>query len=100
MAGKWSGNKSKPLYLKWVSSPTIILDIFFSYDEKGNNEINCNLKIDNLQTNLDTWKSRDFTSDRAGTCETVLGPAMEFEQSDWYILAMKPLYRPHVSGYF
>ena len=70
--GKWSSSKSKPSQLKWVSSPTRILDIFFSYDEKGNNEINFNLKIDKLQTNLDIWKSRDFTSDRAGTCETVL----------------------------
>ena len=26
--GKWSGNKSKPLHLKWVSSPTRILDIY------------------------------------------------------------------------
>ena len=59
--GKWSGNKSKPLRLKWVSSPTRILGIYFSYDEKGNNEMNFNLKIDKLQTNLDIWKSRDLT---------------------------------------
>ena len=59
--GKWSGNKSKPLPLKWVSSPTRILGIYFSYDEKGNNEMNFNLKIDKLQTNLDIWKSRDLT---------------------------------------
>ena len=25
--GKWSGNKSKPLHLKWVRSPTSILGI-------------------------------------------------------------------------
>ena len=25
--GKWSGNKSKPLHLKWVRSPTSILEI-------------------------------------------------------------------------
>ena len=59
--GKWSGNKSKPLRLKWVSSPTRILSIYFSYDEKGNTEMNFNLKIDKLQTNLDIWKSRDLT---------------------------------------
>ena len=59
--GKWSGNKSKPLHLKWVSSPTRILGIYFSYDEKGNNEMNFSLKIDKLQTNLDIWKSRDLT---------------------------------------
>ena len=38
--GKWSGNRSKPLCLKWVSSPSRILDIYFSSDEKGNNEMN------------------------------------------------------------
>ena len=59
--GKWSGNKSKPLHLKWVSSPTRILGIYFSYDVKGNNEMNFNLKIDKLLTNLDIWKSRDLT---------------------------------------
>lgn len=50
---KWSGNKNKALYLKWVCSPTRILGIYFSYDEKGNNEMNFNLKIHKLQTNLD-----------------------------------------------
>ena len=59
--GKWSGNKSKPLRLKCASSPSRILGIYFSYDEKGNNEMNFNLKIDKLQTNLDMWKSRDLT---------------------------------------
>ena len=58
---KWSGNKDKPLQLKWVSNPTRILGIYFSYDEKGNNEMNFNLKINKLQTNLDIWKSRDLT---------------------------------------
>ena len=42
--GNWSGSKSKPLRLKWVSSPTRILGIYFSYDEKGNNEMNFNLR--------------------------------------------------------
>ena len=41
--GKWSGNKNKALHLKWVSSPTRILGIYFSYDEKGSNEMNFNL---------------------------------------------------------
>ena len=44
--GKWSGNKSKLLRLEWVNSPTRILGIYFSYDEKGDNEMNFNLKID------------------------------------------------------
>ena len=59
--GKWSGNKSKPAHLKWASSPTRSLGIYFSYDEKGNDKMNFNLKINKLQTNLDTWKSRDLT---------------------------------------
>ena len=33
----WLG-KSKPLHLKWVSSLIRILGIYFSYDEKGNNQ--------------------------------------------------------------
>ena len=43
------------------SSPTRILSIYFSYDEKGNNEMNFNLKVNKMQTNLDIWRSRDLT---------------------------------------
>ena len=42
--GKWADNKNKPLNLKWVSSPTTILGVYFSYDEKGNNEMNFKIK--------------------------------------------------------
>ena len=59
--GKWANNKSKPLHLKWVSSPTRILGIYFSYDEKGNNEMNFNLKMNKLQAKLDIWRSQDLT---------------------------------------
>ena len=59
--GKWANNKNKPFNLKWVSSPTRILGIYFSYDEKGNNEMNFNLKINKLQAKLDIWRSRDLT---------------------------------------
>ena len=59
--GNWAANKNKPLNLKWVSSPTKILGIYFSYDEKGNNEMNFNLKVNKMQTNLDIWRSRDLT---------------------------------------
>ena len=59
--GKWANNKDKPLHLKWVSSPTRILGIYFSYDEKGNNEMNFDLKINKLQAKLDIWRSRDLT---------------------------------------
>ena len=43
--GKWSKEKRKPLNLKWVNCPTKILGIHFSYDEKANNELNFNLKL-------------------------------------------------------
>ena len=67
--GKWANNKNKcrvvsenkPFNLKWVSSPTRILGIYFSFDEKGNNEMNFNLKINKLQAKLDIWRSRDLT---------------------------------------
>ena len=59
--GKWEKNKSYPLQLKWLHSPVRLLGIHVSYDEKGNNELNFNLKIRKLQTNLDMWRSRDLT---------------------------------------
>ena len=59
--GKRANNKDKPLHLKWVSSPTRILGIYFSYDEKGNNEMNFDLKINKLQAKLDIWRSQDLT---------------------------------------
>ena len=59
--GKWSKVKHKPLNLKWVTCPTKILGIHFSYDEKANNELNFNLKLQRLQSNLDIWCSRDLT---------------------------------------
>ena len=59
--GKWSKNKTKPLGMKWVNSPTKFLGIFASYDEKGNNQMNFNLKVQKLQTNLDMWNSRGLT---------------------------------------
>ena len=59
--GKWEKNKSYPLQLKWLRSPVRLLGIHVSYDEKGNNELNFNLKIRKLQTNLDMWRSRDLT---------------------------------------
>ena len=61
--GKWANNKDKPLHLKWVSSPARILGVYFSYDEKGNNEMimNFDLKINKLQAKLDIWRSRRLT---------------------------------------
>ena len=59
--GKWSKNRTKPLRMNWVNSPTKFLGIFASYDEKGNNQMNFNLKVQKLQTNLDMWNSRGLT---------------------------------------
>ena len=61
LVGKVGKNKSYPLQLKWLHSPVRLLAIHVSYDEKGNNELNFNLKIRKLQTNLDMWRSRDLT---------------------------------------
>ena len=55
------GKKRYLLQLKWLHSPVRLLGIHVSYDEKGNNELNLNLKIRKLQTNLDMWRSRDLT---------------------------------------
>ena len=59
--GKLANQKDKPLSLKWVDNPIRILGIFFSYDSKGNNKQNFDLKVQKLQTNLDMWRSRDLT---------------------------------------
>ena len=61
--GKWLNNRIKPLGMKWMNTPTKLLGIYFSYDEKGNNQMNVNLKVQKLQTNLEIerintlWKS-------------------------------------------
>ena len=59
--GKWANRTTKPLSLKWVKNPTKILGIYFSYDIKGNNQLNFDHKIKKLQTNLDMCRSRDLT---------------------------------------
>ena len=61
LVGKVGKNKSYLLQLKQLHSPVRLLGIHVSYDEKGNNELNFNLKIRKLQTNLDMWRSRDIT---------------------------------------
>jgi len=37
------------------------LGIYFSYDEKGNNGMNLDLKVNKLQTKLAIWRSPDLT---------------------------------------
>ena len=59
--GRLEKNKSYPLQLKWLHSPVRLLGIHVCYVEKGNNELNFNLKLQKLQTNLDMWRSRDLT---------------------------------------
>ena len=59
--GKWMNNKNKPLNISWFHCPVKILGIHFSYDEKGNNELNFSQKIRKLQTKLDMWSARDLT---------------------------------------
>ena len=59
--GRWASNKNRPLSIKWFHGPVKILGIYFSYDVKGNNELNFNQKIRKLQTKLDMWSSRDLT---------------------------------------
>ena len=44
-----------------MKTPIKLLGIYVSYDEKGNNKMNFNLKVQKLQTNLYIWKSRGLT---------------------------------------
>ena len=51
--GKWANNRNRPLCVKWFHTPVKILVVHFSYDKKGNYELNFNQKILKLQTKLD-----------------------------------------------
>ena len=57
--GKWLNNRTKPLGMKQMNTPSKLLGIYVSYDEKGNNQMNFNLKVQKLQTNLDIWSQED-----------------------------------------
>lgn len=46
-------NKSNPLNLKLMRSPVRILRVQVSYNERENNELNFNLKMRKMETNLD-----------------------------------------------
>ena len=59
--GRWANNKTSPLDMKWMHTPVRILGIHFSYDKKGNDELNFNLKLRKLQTKLDMWSARSLT---------------------------------------
>jgi len=58
---KWAKSRSNPLGMKWTCSPFKILGVYFSYDGKGNDELNFNQKLTELQTKLDMWSFRDLT---------------------------------------
>lgn len=58
---KLAKNRSSLLGLKWTRSPVKILDVHFSYDDKGDDELNFNQNLKVLQTKLDMWGSRDLT---------------------------------------
>lgn len=59
--GKWANNKTNPLGMKWTHTPVRILGIHFSYDKKGNDDLNFSLKLRKLQTKLDMWSARSLT---------------------------------------
>ena len=59
--GRWSANKTQPMQTKWVREPTKILGIYLSYDEKGNEKFNFNLKRQKMQSKSDMWNSRRLT---------------------------------------
>ena len=47
--------------MKWTHTPVRILGIHFSYDKKGNDDLNFSLKLRKLQTKLDMWSARSLT---------------------------------------
>ena len=47
--GEWLNNRTKPLGMKWINTPAKLLGIYVSYDEKGNNQMNFNLKVQKLR---------------------------------------------------
>ena len=59
--GKWANNKTNPLDMKWMHTPVKILGVHFSYDKKGNDDLNFSLKLRKLQTKLDMWSARSLT---------------------------------------
>ena len=50
--GKWASHKSKPMRMKWVNGSTKFLRIYLSYDEKGNNHSNFNVRTSQITNEL------------------------------------------------
>jgi len=59
--GKWANNKTNTLDMKWMRTPVKILGAHFSYDKKGNDDLNFGLKLRKLETKLDIWSTRSLT---------------------------------------
>ena len=58
--GKWVNNRTNPLDMTWMHTPVKILGGHFSYDKKGNDDLNFSLKLRKLQTKLDMWSARSL----------------------------------------
>ena len=96
MAGKWERNKNNPLNLIWMRSPMRILGVHVSYNERENNELNFNLKMRKMQTNLDicmenkkshiVWKSYDNQVSRTVTTSLF---SLHVERSRGYYINFK-----------
>ena len=71
--GKWANNRNRALCIKWFHTPVKILGVHFSYDKKGNDELNFNQKILKLQTKLDMWSTIDLTIFGRATILKTLG---------------------------
>ena len=59
--GPWRDREDQPLNLNWTKDPVRTLGIFVSYDENANEKRNFTLKVQNLTTNLDIWRSRNLS---------------------------------------
>ena len=46
--------------MKWMRTPVMILGVHFSYDKKGNDDLNFSLKFRKLQTKLGMWNARSL----------------------------------------
>lgn len=57
---KWVNNRTNPLDMTWMHTPVKILGVHFSYDKKGNDDLNFSLKLRKLQTKLDMWSARSL----------------------------------------
>ena len=68
-----------------MNTPTKLLGINVSYDEKGNNQMNFNLrKVQNLQTKLDIWQQKYYQQNKT---------KLDHERNLWLRDQTKPIER-------